>query len=169
MTDVFLVISNMHNNEANIFFILFLLLASVWSNSVQEWLKCSNRWQQFRSWEFDLHPLAIGMIWSNSYMTSWVTDSKLCRWTQPLHPQSALTPERCGLCVEPFPVYTLYTNDCTSASPVITSLKYSDDTAILAPLTDNHSALEYHDTVAHFTQSGARITIRTSMSAKQRK
>ena len=56
-----------------------------------------------------------------------------------------------GCVLSPF-LYTLYTNDCTSPSPNTIYLKYSDDTAILGLLTDNTSALDYHNTVAHFTQ-----------------
>lgn len=33
-----------------------------------------------------------------------------------------------------------------------TYLKYSDNTDILTLLTDNHSALDFHNTVAHFNQ-----------------
>ncbi len=47
---------------------------------------------------------------------------------------------------------TLYTNDCISPSPTTTYLKYSDDTAIIALLTDSNSVLDYYNTIAHFTQ-----------------
>jgi len=51
-------------------------------------------------------------------------------------------------CVLSLFLYTLYTDDCTSPSPITTYLKYSDDTAILALVTDNPSALDYHNSVA---------------------
>lgn len=50
-----------------------------------------------------------------------------------------------GCVLSPF-LFTLYNNDCSSPS----LLKYSDDTAILALLTDSHSATEFHSTV-HFS------------------
>lgn len=53
--------------------------------------------------------------------------------------------------MSPF-LYTLYTNDCLSISPTTSYLKYSDDTAILALLSDNQSTLDYHNTVTHFTK-----------------
>ena len=56
-----------------------------------------------------------------------------------------------GCVLSPF-LYTLYTNDCTSPSHTTTYLKYSDDTAILALLSDNNSVSDYHNTVTHFSQ-----------------
>lgn len=44
-----------------------------------------------------------------------------------------------GCVLSPF-MYTLYTNNCTSLSPITTYLKYSDNTAIL--FTSTHSVLE---------------------------
>ena len=55
-----------------------------------------------------------------------------------------------GCVLSPF-LFILYTNDCPSISPSTSYLKYSDDTAILALLSDNQSTLDYHDTVTHFT------------------
>ena len=43
-------------------------------------------------------------------------------------------------------------NDCTSPSHTTTCLKYSDDTAILALLSDTNSVLDYHNTVTHFSK-----------------
>ncbi|KAK7880799.1 hypothetical protein WMY93_032562 [Mugilogobius chulae] len=54
-----------------------------------------------------------------------------------------------GCVLSPF-LYTLYTNDCISPSSVTTYFKYSDDTAILALLTDNNSIISYHSSVTHF-------------------
>lgn len=46
-----------------------------------------------------------------------------------------------GCVLSPF-LYTLYTNDCITTSPNTTYLKYSDDTAILALLTDGDDTVE---------------------------
>ena len=56
-----------------------------------------------------------------------------------------------GCVLSPF-LYTLYTNDCLSVSLSTLYLKYSDDTAILALLSDNQSTLVYYSTVTHFTK-----------------
>ena len=56
-----------------------------------------------------------------------------------------------GCVLSPF-LYTLYTNDCISVSLSTLYLKYSDDTAILALLSDNQSTLVYYSTVTHFTK-----------------
>ncbi len=56
-----------------------------------------------------------------------------------------------GCVLSPF-LYTLYTNDCLSPSPVTKYFKYSDDTAILALLSDQDSVTAYKHSVAHFSQ-----------------
>lgn len=47
-----------------------------------------------------------------------------------------------GCVLSPF-LYTLYTNDCDSPSPITTYYKYSDDTAILVLLSNNNSITAY--------------------------
>ncbi len=56
-----------------------------------------------------------------------------------------------GCVLSPF-LYTLYTNDCISPSPITTYFKYSDDTAILGLLSDNNSITAYQLSISHFTQ-----------------
>ena len=56
-----------------------------------------------------------------------------------------------GCVLSPF-LFTLYTNDCVSPSPITTYFKYSDDTAILALLNDNNSVLGYLESISHFIQ-----------------
>lgn len=46
-------------------------------------------------------------------------------------------------------LYTLYTNDHVSPSPITT---YSDVAAILWPLSDNNSVTAYQHSISHFTQ-----------------
>lgn len=68
---------------------------------------------------------------------------------KPQHLHSPLTLERGAGCALSSFQRTLYANDCTSPSPIITYLKYSDDTAILVLLSESH---DYQNTIAHFTQ-----------------
>lgn len=56
-----------------------------------------------------------------------------------------------GCVLSPF-LYTLYTNDCTSPTPITTYYKYSDDTAISALLSNQCSISAHHSSVTHFTQ-----------------
>lgn len=56
-----------------------------------------------------------------------------------------------GCVLSPF-LYTLYINDCLSISPTTSYVKYSDNTAILALLSDKQSTLVYHNAVTHFTK-----------------
>ena len=55
-------------------------------------------------------------------------------------------------CVLSLFLFTLYTTDCTSPSPVTTYIKYSNDTPILALLNENNSVLSYQDSISHFSQ-----------------
>lgn len=56
-----------------------------------------------------------------------------------------------GCVLSPF-LFPLYTNECTSPSPVTTYIKYSDDTVVLGLLNNKNSVLSYQDSISHLTQ-----------------
>ena len=55
-----------------------------------------------------------------------------------------------GCVLSPF-LYTLYTNDCWSITPSTMFVRYSDDTAMLALLSDFASYQSYHSSVVRFS------------------
>ena len=93
-------------------------------------------------------PQLIHLIYN--FLTDSLQAVRVGSTTSPVVTINTGVPQGCVL--SPF-LYTLYTNDCRSISPTTTYLKYSDDTAILALLSDSQSILDYHNTVKHFTQS----------------
>lgn len=93
----------------------------------------------------------------------FLSDSPQLVWmgsnTSLTHTAYTGAPQGCVLSL--FLHHTLYTNDCTSTSPTITYLKYSDDKALLAFLMDK-TPLRAIMTRSHSSPAGVRITTWTT-------
>ena len=87
--------------------------------------------------------------WIHSFLSDRPQTVRVGNTTSPTIIINTGAPQGCVF--SPF-LYTLYTNDCLSPSPTIKYFKYSDDTAILALLTDTDSVTAYHQCITHFTQ-----------------
>lgn len=87
--------------------------------------------------------------WIHNFLTNRPQAVRIGTITSPTIITNTGAPQGC--CLSPF-LYTLYTNDCTSPSPITTYFKYSDDTAILALLSNTDSITAYQQSITHFTQ-----------------
>ena len=90
---------------------------------------------------FNIPPHLIHL--THNFLTDRLQAVRVGSTTSPVLTINTGVPQGCVL--SPF-LFILYTNDCPSISPTTSYLKYSDDTANLALLSDNQSTLDYLDT-----------------------
>ncbi len=119
--------------------ILFIDFSSAF-NTIQ-------RHQMIKLLHHKISPLLIR--WVHNFLTNRPQAVRIGTVTSSTIITNTGAPQGCVL--SPF-LYTLYTNDCISPSPVTTYYKYSDDTAILGLLSDNNSIAAYQLSISHFTQ-----------------
>lgn len=95
-----------------------------------------------------LHVPPLLIHWVHNFLSDRPQSTRVGSTTSSSSITNTGAPQGCVL--SPF-LFTLYTNDCVSPSPITTYYKYSDDTAALALLTDNNLT-GYLDSISHLTQ-----------------